>query len=158
MPMPRLTYHPSGMSRATRAAISTRLSGLNSVTAVSGIVVLSAEQFRGLDPHTGQHFWFEDAVPADARDDHVAVGAGLTADFDFSGVQIDDPKLRYAVARIQGALHGAVIVQARVGHLDKQQDIGGLSVGVPIGVGARLQQRKIRLRLTEVVQSYRTLN
>ena len=37
MPMPRLTYQPSGMSRATRAAISTRLSGLKSVTAVSGI-------------------------------------------------------------------------------------------------------------------------
>ena len=41
MPMPRLTYQPSGMSCATRAAICGRVKGLMSVTAVSGMVPLS---------------------------------------------------------------------------------------------------------------------
>ena len=44
MPMPRLTYQPSGMSRATRAAIWVRLSGLMSGTAVSGMDVLSPDR------------------------------------------------------------------------------------------------------------------
>jgi hypothetical protein len=88
----------------------------------------------------------------------ITIARRIAIHVDVTGVEIDDPDLWHSGRCIQRNLLGAIDLDRRVGDFDEEEHIGRARVRIAIEVGARLDDRHIRLRFGVIVQLHGMLN
>ena len=77
----------------------------------------------------------------------IAGAARLAMDLDATGIEIDQPRLGYAGARVERELRSAVVRQRAVRDLDQQAQVGRLRQPCDIEIRTRREEHDVRLRL-----------
>ena len=87
----------------------------------------------------------------------VAGRTGVAVDLDARFPETDEPSLGNPGLRVERELHVAVVVGARVGHLDEEEDVGRLRMEAAVIVLAEAKDRDVGLGLRGIVKDNRIL-
>src|SRR5207248_9972387 len=80
-------------------------------------------------------------------DGTISGAARLAMDLEATGIDIDQPRLGYAGARVERELRAAVVRQRAVRDLDQQAQVGRLRQPCDIEIRTRREEHDVRLRL-----------